>query len=186
MIIPNRLKIIKYGKHNYTSIINDKQYFYTFYNNKSAQKCCMFLSEYKRIYGKWPFIKNFYGTEKVNYSPIEYEKRENIHDIYKTLEIKEYNRDYLQDMSTITNIGIIGISDFDYIIKSNNRMFIMFKAQDITEINKNISQEQIKFKMYQTLDRSFYNTIQQYYEDKQEEDSDDYYDFNLDSEFNEL
>ena len=185
MLIPKKLKLIKYGKHNYTSIINDKQYFNTFYNSKSAERCSMFLSEYKKIYGKWPFIKNFYGTEKINCLPIDYDKRENIHDIYKTLHTEEYNIDYLQDISTLTNIGIIGISEFDYIIKSNNKMFIIFKAQDITKPNKGISEEEMKFKMYQILDRSFYNTIQQYYENK-EEDSDDYYDFNLDSEFNEL
>ena len=184
--IPNKLKLIKYGKQNYTSVINDRQFLYAFYNSKSADKCSMFLSEYRHIYGKWPFVNKFFETEKVTLNQVDYHKRDSIYDIYKSLYVEDCDLEYVIDISKITNMDIMGISHFDYSIKSNNHIYIKFDACNIMYDNKNINDAEFTFKKCQTLNNSYYNTIQNYYNDNKQEDSDDYYDFNLDSEFNEL
>ena len=133
------LKLLKHGANHYTSIINNKQYMYAFFEQKNANRCINFLSEYKHKYGKWPTIDNYYineFNEKTELQLIEPSKRDNISNIRQTISIEEYPIDFLQHVTKMTNIQIMAITEFDYSLY-NSKIDISFKGGEFLMNDEN-------------------------------------------------
>ena len=83
----------------YSSIIEDKQYIYSFLNEHSANKCIEFLYKYKKVNGNFPNLTgNVISTNFPNY------------DIHVDIE-SLYG---LKERCLLNNIGLIGIVSFEY------------------------------------------------------------------------
>ena len=90
------VKIIKNSTGYYTSTINDNRTMFSFMNTRSASRCKNFLVQYSQVYGKFP------GS---NCIPIKLDNVLSIHDI----DIKR-----AQNTCLLLNLGLIGITEFDY------------------------------------------------------------------------
>ena len=136
------LKLLKYGGAHYTSIINNKQYMYAFFEQKNANRCINFLSEYKHKYGKWPTIDNYYNneiikiTDKSELKLIEPSKRDTIANITESISIEEYPINFLQHVTKMTNIQIMAITEFDYSL-NNSKIDISFKGGEFLMNDEN-------------------------------------------------
>ena len=138
--LPKKLFTVRNYNKYYTSIINNNQCLFSFNNKESANKCALFLSEYRHRYGKWPDIKN-YELKDNELQLIDPSKRRPILNIlYNDLYISENDIDELQGICLICNIELLDITDFDYTI-NKNKIDIEFKAASIqTEYDENTSQ----------------------------------------------
>ena len=136
------LKLLKYGGTHYTSIINNKQYMYAFFEQKNANRCIKLLSEYKHKYGKWPTIDNYYNneiiktTDKLELKLIEPSKRDTIANITESISIEEYPINFLQHVTKMTNIQIIAITEFEYSL-NNSKIDISFKRGEFLMNDEN-------------------------------------------------
>ena len=64
--IPKKLFTVRNYNKYYTSIIDNNQCLFSFNNKETANKCALFLSEYRHRYGKWPELKNYEDQIKDN------------------------------------------------------------------------------------------------------------------------
>ena len=97
---PSTLKLISLNKTYYSSLINEKQYIYSFFNTVSTERCISFLTKYKEVNKTYP---DLYPQK------IRKNKNEN-----GNLTIKSEKYDIIKKECLLNNIGIIGITYFDY------------------------------------------------------------------------
>lgn len=90
------LKIIKNSNGFYTSTINDNRTMFSFMNTQSALRCTNFLTHYAEVYGKFP------GSTCI---PINLDT---------SLTIQEVDIKKVQNTCLLLNLGLIGITEFDY------------------------------------------------------------------------
>lgn len=120
VIVPSRLHTISLRnktKNLYTTFINDKQCVYSFLNLESANNCAQFLSDYKHKYNMWPTINNSDEFQK-NLIPLPLETRRSLLDIrVNDLILEEEELENLQSYCIINNVGLLGITFFDFKVK---------------------------------------------------------------------
>ena len=85
----------------YSSLLNDKQFIYSFLNERSADNCLNFIKKYKKLNGIYPNL-----TENSNNNTCSLPDDE--------LFIDDELLKGLKSRCLINNIGLIGISHFDY------------------------------------------------------------------------
>jgi len=93
------------GFSYYSSIINDKQYIYSFVSENYANNCISFLNNYKRLYNKYPdpynkMVKMVYKNKHATFD--------------EQLVVEEEILDSLQTQCLLNNIGLLGITNFEY------------------------------------------------------------------------
>lgn len=140
--IPKKLFTVRNYNKYYTSIIGNNQCLFSFNNKETANKCALFLSEYRHRYGKWPELKNYEDQIKDNeLQLIEPSKRRPLLNIfYNDLYVSENDLDELQGICLVCNIELLDITEFDYTIYKN-KIDIDFKAASIqTEYDETTSQ----------------------------------------------
>ena len=129
--IPNTLHVIKNKNKIYTTVINKKQYICTFIEKKTSYSCIKFLTQHKQKYGIWPLIDSYSDNNKVELKEIIDNKKINVNYISNSIYIEKYNLDFFKIIGSITNLGIMAISEFDYIL-SPSKVNIIVKGSDIT------------------------------------------------------
>ena len=114
-----KIKILTNRKKFYTSFVHDKPTMYSFMNNKSAFGYKKFLTQYKNMYGTYPCISNNKSVP------------DNSLDDY--ISIKETEVKPAQNTCLLLNLGLIGITEFDYELH-NDRCNLEFNAIDLIGI----------------------------------------------------
>jgi hypothetical protein len=120
------------GDKYYSSIFHDKQYIYSFLTNESAETCEKFLKKYKSIHNRYPDLLPNKSFKKID----------NMNDIY----IDEETIYAMKTRCLINNVGLIGISRFEYtfidsFFGQKNVFNLHISAVDLLE-NDDINQEQ--------------------------------------------
>jgi hypothetical protein len=121
----SKIKYIKSNTKIYTSRVNNEQVMYSFINEISANNCKQFLKVYKDIHGKYPDNNN---------SSVQFSN--------EIITIEEETIGSLQNTCLLLNIGLLGITDFNY---SFNRGLVNvdFKAANlITEDLEELKQSE--------------------------------------------
>ena len=121
----SKIKYIKSSNKIYTSRVNNEQVLYSFINEISANNCMKFLNVYKNIHGKYPENDN---------SSIQFSN--------EIITLEEETIGSLQNTCLLLNIGLLGITDFNY---SFNRGLVNvdFKAANlITEDLEELKQSE--------------------------------------------
>jgi hypothetical protein len=121
----SKIKYIKSSNKIYTSRVNNEQVLYSFINEISANNCMKFLNVYKNIHGKYPENDN---------SSIQFSN--------EIITLEEETIGSLQNTCLLLNIGLLGITDFNY---SFNRglVNVEFKAANlITEDLEELKQSE--------------------------------------------
>ena len=121
----SKIKYIKSSNKIYTSRVNNEQVLYSFINEISANNCMKFLNVYKNIHGKYPENDN---------SSIQFSN--------EIITLEEETIGSLQNTCLLLNIGLLGITDFNY---SFNRGLVKvdFKAANlITEDLEELKQSE--------------------------------------------
>jgi hypothetical protein len=91
----------KYGHDKYySSILDDKQYIYSFLDTTSSENCLSFLLKHKEIYNRYPDL----------HSSELFRNNEDCDPIYIDTE----NYSLMAQRCLINNISLIGISNFEY------------------------------------------------------------------------
>jgi hypothetical protein len=112
----------------YSSILNDKRYIYSFFDLQSSKNCLSFLQKYKQVNNTYPELHSLLKRDD---EPGEiYIDTETIY--------------ALTTRSLLNNIGLIGISSFDYTfyekyLSKKNVFNISISAVDLLE-NESISE----------------------------------------------
>jgi hypothetical protein len=128
--IPNTLHVIKNKNKMYTTVINKKHYICTFIEKKTSYSCIKFLTQHKQKYGIWPLIDSYSNNNKVELKELINNKK-GIDYISNSIYVEKYNLDFFKIIASVTNLGIMAISDFDYIL-SPSKINIIVKGSDIT------------------------------------------------------
>jgi len=124
----------KHGKDKfYSSIINEKQYIYSFLSATAANKCHSFLKKYKEINGKYPDLNG--SQSKLKLSKVE--------DDNFIIYIDEEFLEGLKQRCLLNGVGLIGVSNFEYtfiesLLNKKNVFNLSISAVDLLE-NENIN-----------------------------------------------
>jgi hypothetical protein len=137
---PDLIKVIRQRKNNgslnwwsssndadtfYSSMLNEKQYICCFYEQKNAEKCIEFLKKYKEINNRYPDI---HGNNKALHYIEQHEE----------LYVDEQSVHFMKTKCMLNNIGLIGITHFDYtyinrVLGQRNVFNVDISAVDILE-----------------------------------------------------
>ena len=119
----SRLSNVRYLINNnkiYTTSVNNKTTMYSFMDLQSATNCKSFLTNYKKFYGNYPG-KNakemeWNGTERTEWN--------------EQLEVEEDTIGNLQNTCLLLNIGLLGITQFNYSF-NNKQCNVELQAVDL-------------------------------------------------------
>jgi hypothetical protein len=126
VLIPNTVKILstqntkstkntKNTQNYYSAYLNNKQNIYSFLNEESAKSCAMFLAEFKSMYNDWPIITEDNDLKNIK---IPHGRNKNKYDILADeIVISDELIENMQSYSIFNNIGLLGITYFDYTFK---------------------------------------------------------------------
>jgi len=104
-----------FGKNYYSSYIDNKQHIYSFLNNETANTCVAFLKEFKTMYNSWPVINEQNEIMISNQMLSNYINEKLNEDIV----INEEEIENMQSYCIFNNLGLLGVTFFDYTFKKN-------------------------------------------------------------------
>ena len=125
----------RHGKDKfYSSIVNEKQYIYSFLSTTAANRCYAFLKKYKEVNGRYPDLNG-------SHSKLNKNTDENC-----LVYIDEEYLEGLKQRCLLNGIGLIGISNFEYtfidhFLTKKNVFNLNVSAVDLLE-NENINCDQ--------------------------------------------
>ena len=113
-VVPRMIKVIKekqkaswwkpqpgYEKF-YSSMLDDKQYIYSFLDSEAAVNCCSFLEKYREVHKRYPALLDS-KTVKYNKNPSDY-----------SIYLEDETLESLKIKCLLNGIGLIGITSFNY------------------------------------------------------------------------
>jgi len=103
------------GKNYYSSFIDNKQHIYSFLNKETANACVSFLTEFKTMYNNWPVI-NEENEIMISNRLLGGYKHEKL-DEY--IVINEEEIENMQSYCLFNNLGLLGVTFFDYTFKKS-------------------------------------------------------------------
>jgi hypothetical protein len=109
----------------YSSILDDRQYIYSFLNSRSSKNCYTFLKKYKEVNGFYPDLRKN-TLKKIDENFIIY--------------IDDEFYEGLKQRCLLNGVGLIGISNFEYTF-SENIFNLHMSAVDLLK-NENINCDQ--------------------------------------------
>ena len=128
--IPKVVKVINLRNKYYTSYLENRLHIYSFLDEKNTQKCLNFCAEFKQKFGYWPELNDTINNQKLNLLYLNTNNINTLDTIRDQLVIKDILIDDLFTYCKKGNMGLLGITDFDYSIL-NNKIDISFKAADL-------------------------------------------------------
>ena len=119
-VIPRVIKVIK-EKHKaswwkpqpghdkfYSSMLDDKQYIYSFLDSEAAVNCCSFLEKYREVHKRYPTLLES-KTVKYNNDPSDY-----------SIYLEDETLESLKIKCLLNGIGLMGITSFKYTCLNNS------------------------------------------------------------------
>jgi hypothetical protein len=127
--IPKIVKVINFKNKYYTSYLEDRLHIYSFLDEQNIKKCINFCAEYKKKFGDWPELNDTINNQKLNVSYVN-NNINTLNTLRSELVIKNILIDDIYTYCKQNNMGLLGITDFEYSIL-NNKIDINFKAADL-------------------------------------------------------
>jgi hypothetical protein len=125
IIVPKRVHVIIHDRKYYSAFINERQHVYSFVHVDSAKRCSKFLAEFKQKYNVFPMLDDLRSIVPI--------KR--IKDYTDEMYIEQVETEELQCKCLTYNIGLIGVSSFDYKIEVD-KITVDFEAADLLPDDK--------------------------------------------------
>ena len=125
IIVPKRIHVIIHDRNYYSAFMNERQHVYSFVNVDSAKRCSRFLSEFKEKYDVFPMLNDLKSIVPIK------KIKDDIDEIY----IQQVETEELQSKCLTFNIGLIGVTAFDYKIEVD-KITVDFEAADLLPDDK--------------------------------------------------
>jgi len=161
VIIPSKIHTLSTKslncKNYYTTFINKKQHLYSFADFESANNCANFLCDFKSRYGSWPII-NEDDKCKIKIQESDQELKETFELRLSEISIDTEELVKLQNYSVLNNIGLLGITFFDYKFEPKKIEIYISACDLLNGIDKsfNIDNKTLNFMKIQSLENVWF------------------------------